>query len=543
MDQEFPQKEKEFKFIPEYIEILKKYKFYSLLIFSLITLLSIGIAIKLPNVYKSTASILINQDNIPKDLVKSVETNYIEQRIQIIKSKIMSTENLSKIVDKFDLYPEMRETRSPNSMADRMREAAHMEFVGGSSVVNPSTGKLMKPTIGFTVSFDSHSPELAQKVTSELVNLYLNENIKQRTKVVEGAKKFLEQETDKLLNKISELESEIAKFKEENVALLPEVNRLNLSRVDRLDQQIRDSDTKIQALSEKISSYQIQLSTLNPHVTVFSAKGERIYGADDRLIILQAEYAALSSKYSTDHPDLVKMRKEISSLQREAGGSFNQAEYQKQLNDKQAELSGLMERYSEEHPDIKKLKIEIENLKTIIEKSPKAKRISSQSSPTNPAYVNLQSIITSAQAELKAMLSTREKLASKLFSYEQKMTKVPEVERKYQALMRDYENATAKYREVKAKQMEASMAESMEKNTQGAEFILLEPPLVPETPFKPNRKAIVFLGILASVFISLGFIVIKESLKPTVYTSGRLASIIGEDPLVVVPYLNSKKIG
>ena len=162
--------------------------------------------------------------------------------------------------------------------------------------------------------------------------------------------------------------------------------------------------------------------------------------------------------------------------------------------------------------------------------------------PDNPVYVQFEMELLTMQAELKTLRSSRVDTEDRLSYYEGIISKSPEVERKYQALMRDYENASFKYREVKEKQMEAIMAESMEHVTKGNEFFLLEPPLIPEDPFKPNKRAFVFLGMLLSIAVALGVVVVKESLNPSVYTSGRLASVIGIQPLIVIPYIESKKV-
>ena len=394
------------------------------------------------------------------------------------------------------------------------------------------------------MSFESESPEIAQQVANELVNLYLNENIKQRAKIVEGATSFLAHETNRLRDEITLLEAKLAKFKEKNASNLPGQSQANLDRMDRAEQQLIEINREITSLTESELYLNAQLMQLDPNVAVYSATGQRIYGAQDRLAALKAEYTALAAKYSEGHPDVVKMRKEISALQKEVGGgSPDTSEYQIKLKEKETELALLIDRYSPEHPDVKKLNLEIANLKKEIERPAKVEKGKTQATaPSNSAYIQLQAQLKATQAKLRDLLKSREELRQKLSDYETHLASAPEVEREYQILMRDYENATVKYREVKAKQMEAAMAEAMEKNKRGDEFSLLEPALLPEAPYKPNRKAIKFLGLLASIALAIGFAIVKESLHPIIYTSSRLASITGMPPLVIIPYLESEQI-
>ena len=153
----------------------------------------------------------------------------------------------------------------------------------------------------------------------------------------------------------------------------------------------------------------------------------------------------------------------------------------------------------------------------------------------------MQTQLMATKSELRSAQISRRELEGKLLHYEQSFSKSPQVEREFKTLIRDYENAMSKYGEVKAKQREANMANSMEKATKGNEFLLLEPPLIPENPFKPNRKAIVFLGGLASIAMAIGFVMVKEMLSPSIYTPGRLALVTGMEPLAVIPFMNSKE--
>lgn len=538
--------EQEFKFTQEYIAILKRYKYT---IFSIVTaglVLSIVVALQLPHIYKSTATILIEQEGMPENVVQSMVTDYVEQRIQIINQKIMSSDNLKNIINKFNLYQEERSENESDihSIVNAMRDDIHIEMlegiIEGMKTPDPRAGSTQ--SIGFTLSFEHESPEIAQRVTHELVNLYLNENIKQRSKIVEGTITFLARESNKLRDEVNLLETKVSKFKEINAPNLPELNQYNLSRKERTEQQLVEVNNSIRSLTESELYLKSQLGQVNPNATIYSATGERIYAAEDRLIALEAEYAALSSRYAAGHPDLVKMRREISALKKETGGIPDKSEYEIKLKEKQTELALVMDRYSPEHPDVKKLNLEIANLKKAIEQPVKVNRKNTETKPTNPAYIELQTKLAATQAELNSLLRSRETLNGELSNYEKNISRAPGVEREYQALMRDYENTKAKYNEVKAKQMEATMAESMEKNKTSYEFSLLEPPLLPDDPFKPNRKAIAFLGLLISIAVAIGFVIIKEGLNPSIYTSSRLAAVTGMQPLVIIPYLEAEQV-
>jgi hypothetical protein len=104
-------------------------------------------------------------------------------------------------------------------------------------------------------------------------------------------------------------------------------------------------------------------------------------------------------------------------------------------------------------------------------------------------------------------------------------------------LMRDYENARAAYKEVKDKQMQAELAKSLETDQKGERFTLIEPPLLPEQPFKPNRPAILGLGVIASVAGGLGTVALREVLDKGLHGARAVLAITGAPPLASIPYI------
>ena len=135
------------------------------------------------------------------------------------------------------------------------------------------------------------------------------------------------------------------------------------------------------------------------------------------------------------------------------------------------------------------------------------------------------------------MNKEREKLQVALKEYEERVLKIPENEREYLTLKRDYENAYSKYRDIKAKQLEAQLAEAMETERKGERFSLIEPPALPLEPIRPNRLAIVFIGFVFAGAAGVGNVFLAEALDESVYGAKSLAAITGQAPLVVIPVI------
>jgi uncharacterized protein involved in exopolysaccharide biosynthesis len=527
------------KTFSDYLAVLKRRKKPLLGTLAVILIASVGVALGLPAIYRSAATILIEQQEMPEDLVRSTITSFADQRIQTISQRVMTTANLTEIINKHELYADARAKQSMETVIDKMRGDIHLDMVS-ADVVDPRTHQATKATIAFTLSYESESPTLAQNVASELVSLFLNENLKSRTAVAQETSLFLEGEAKKLSDKVAELEAKLAEFKERNAGALPELSQLNREMLDRTENEHSEVERQMRTLEERRIYLQSELAQVSPHNELFSEDGKRILGPADRLKVLQTEFLSLSAKYGTGHPDVIRMRKEIDALKQETGASDPRGEIQLQLKGLRADLAAARKKYSAEHPDVRKLTRIVANLEEDLRKTPA--RIftkAAASDAENPAYIQLEAQLNAANTELDALKSKAGALKGKVAAFEEKLIQGPAVEQEYLTLARDHENALAKHREIAAKLMEAQLAQSLETERKGEKFTLIEPPLLPEEPAKPNRKAILLLGILFSFGGGIGTAALGESMDTSVRGRKGVTELLGVPPLGIIPYINT----
>ena len=529
----------EVKTLGEYLQIFKRRKKQFLIPVIILSLLALIIAFVLPAVYRSTATVLIEQQEIPQDLVRSTISTYADQRIEVMQQKVMTTTNLMKIIEKFDLYHDDLQKKTREEVIDAMREDIGMEPLS-AEVVDPRTGRPSSATIAFSLHFDHSSPELAQKVANELVSLYLNENLKTRNKNAKEASIFLLEESKRLGDKMSELEAKLAEFKKGNVEKLPELVSFNMQLMERAESELLDIERQMQAIKERKIYLESELSQMQPNATLYSSSGERILGKESRLKTLQAELVSLLARYSDDHPDVLKMKKEIDALEKEMGLQESKTELQLQLKKLKTEYVSLHEKYSDEHPDVIKTKQAIEKLESKIAQMPDDVELNAPvTKPDNPAYIQLQAQLESAEAELNSFNKRREATKKRIKEYEDRITSSPKVEQNYRAITRDYENTLAKYQEVKSKLMEAELSEELEKERKGERFTLIEPPLLPEVPYSPNRIMIIILGLILSFGVGLAIVAILESMDDSIRGVKSIENLFGTAPLATIPYIPS----
>ena len=145
--------------------------------FGAVLMLALLLAAFWPATYRSTGTILIEQQEIPEDFVRSAVSSYADQRVQVISQRVMTSANLLGIIEKFKLYGGERDTSTREALVERIRKDIKLDMIS-ADVVDPRQGRATQATIAFAVGYDSRSPDLAARVANDLVSLYLRENLR-----------------------------------------------------------------------------------------------------------------------------------------------------------------------------------------------------------------------------------------------------------------------------------------------------------------------------------------------------------------------------
>jgi succinoglycan biosynthesis transport protein ExoP len=502
--------------------------------------ITVALALGLPSYFKSRAVILIEAQEMPQDLVRSLVTSFTDQRIQIITQRVLTNSNLTQIIEKYDLYGDQRRSKPLEVVLENMRKDISIAPIS-ADVTDPKAGRTTQTTIAFELAYESRSPELAQRVANEVVSLFLSENLRQRNETTRETLTFLTSESEKLREQVGDLEQKLATFKEENVEQLPELNNLNIEMMNRTDNDIRSLDTQIRSLEQQKVYLESELAQQKPNVAMFSQTGERILGAADRLKVLESELIPLSGRYGPNHPDVVAKRKEIESLRASVSDDGSSDEMALKLKQARAELRQLTKKYSADHPDVKSLKREVAGLEAqLANQSGVLAEKRAAEVPDNPAYVELRARLDGTESDLRGLRSQQGALRAKISSLEARIARSPEVERKYRGLTRDLESAQLKYQEIMAKRQEAEVSTNLESERKGERFTLIEPPVTPEEPSKPNRIAIGLLGGLLSIATGVGLGVLLENFDGRIYGRSGVLRVLGVPPLAIIPGIQTE---
>jgi len=350
---------KEFR---EYIAILRRRKGQIIAIALLFAALTAVLALALPAVYRSSATILVQEQEVPPDLVRSTITSYADERIQVIGQQVMTRSVLLQLVDKYQLYEKYRNRSTTDQIVEMMRKDIKISTID-ASISDRSSGRRVNATIAFSISYDSPHPDSAQKVVEELVTLYLNENAKARQQSAAETTAFLTQEASRLAAQIQDIETNLAVFKRRHLGRMPDSSGINMQLAERTDSELSRIDREISMLQDRRVALEAQLLLVTPYSSVPAAGSDRILSPEQRLQALRAQYASASAIYGAEHPDLRRMQREIGKLSGETGDSGQDGDVTEKLRNLERESAALRQRYSEDHPDVQKLKRSIAALK------------------------------------------------------------------------------------------------------------------------------------------------------------------------------------
>jgi polysaccharide chain length determinant protein (PEP-CTERM system associated) len=324
----------------------------------------------------------------------------------------------------------------------------------------------------FTISFSARNPRVAQQVTGELTELFINENNKVREKESEGTTSFLEQQLDQARASLADQEAKVRQFEGQHEGALPTQQASNLA-----------------ILASEQSQLQNEQDALN------TAKQQRVY----LQALLEQQRSALS-RVRPANADGTSAPTDLASVD-------------EQLEKLRAQLADLSSRYTDRYPDVQALKHQIAKTEAIRDNVAAAAKTKSKqpsgNSDIDPALAGpaqqTQSQLQANQLEIQNRESAIVGLKARIGDYQGRLNAEPGTEQQLADLTRGYDQSKANYDDLLKKKDESVMATSMEQLQQGERFTVLDPPTMPAKPDFPNRLRFCEMGL--GVGMVLGFAV------------------------------------
>jgi succinoglycan biosynthesis transport protein ExoP len=436
---------------------------------------AVSLVMALPNVYRSTASVLVERQQLPEDLVRTTVNSEVEIRLRTLSAEILSRARLEQLIRRFGLYRELSEGASADEAVGRMRPDISLKL--SSTDQNNRGGGT---TIAFALRYQGRDPETVALVTNALASFFVEENLKVRERLAAGTTEFLRAQLDQSKKRLDEQERRLSELGRRHTGELPPNMQGNLARLESLADQLRVN------------------------------RNDQVRAQERRDILAgQLAQAEASSGVETDAMRLSRFRQELTTLR---------------------------VKYTDKWPDIIRLKDEIATLeRKLANPEPQPKAPEAAALAVTPEVLRLRDALRASNTEIGLMKDEEQRMRRSLELYQKRVDNAPQHEPEYQELTRDYETNKNLYRGLVQRYETAQIGEDMEQRQQGERFRILDAAAPSGTPFAPNRPRVLLVTVVLCLGLAGAALVLAEVLDTSFHSAADLRTATAVPVLVRIP--------
>jgi polysaccharide chain length determinant protein (PEP-CTERM system associated) len=452
----------------------------------------------LPATYQSESLILVEQQKVPDQYVVPNVTGDLQQRLQSLTEQILSRTRLQATIDQLHLYSGRAGISKSADPVEQMRNDIKIELVSAPDRPGQYTA--------FKMRYSASSPELAQRVNSELSSLFIAENVNTQRQLSENTTAFLESQLVDARANMAEQEAKVAAFKEKHLGELPSQLESNMQILAGLQAQLQSAQQTMDAARQQklyLESLLQQYQSVQSNLGGTAAAPQT---PETELLDMRLKLRDLQSRYTEGHPDVIALKAKIA-----------QAEQLK----KQREIEMAANR---------------QDGKAANSVDPAALGDGQRGSPT--PIMQVQSQLKANQLEISNIQQHEKDLESQITGYQARLNLTPQTEQELTAISRGYEESKTNYNSLLQKQMQSQLATSLEQRQQGEQFRIVDPPSLPKKPSAPNHLWFSLGGLLVGSALGLGLTALLELTNVRIRREKDLVGIVPAGVLVGIPHLN-----
>ena len=473
----------------DYVEIFRR-RWWLVILLALVGAgAGFGLAHFLPKRYTSQTLVLVEQPTVPGDYVKPVITQDVNQRLATMQQQILSRTRLEPVIQQFGLFPEDIKQRSMEELVQRLRETISV------TPIRAMTGTEGRMLPGFYIGVVFDDPHLAQQICSTITSMFMEENLKLRQQLSEQTTQFLSKQLEDAKARLDEQDSKLADFKRQHIGSLPDESNTNLNILTGLTTQL-DAVTQALARGQQDKSFAESVLAQQLEAWQPSQVGPNPETREQQLSARELQLSELQSKYTDDHPDVIKAKSDVEALK-------------KKLAESEA-------RDNAAYPD--------KSAKTAAE----------------PLQIqNLRAQIFQIEQAITERTKQQEEIQRQIKLYRERVESSPAIEQEYKELTRDYQTALAFYNDLLSKRDQSAMANDLERHQQGEQFQVLDPASLPDKPSFPNKQLFAVGGSGAGLSLGVGLVLLVELLDKSLRSRQNVETALRLPVLAMIPVIGA----
>ncbi len=342
----------------------------------------IAAAFLMPEVYRSTATLLVESPMLPEDIAGAQDVDIVDQRIAKIRQQVLSRPRLIELIRKNRLYIEERASKSLSEVIQDMRDA---------TTISPVSAELQRAvngrssTIAFSLSFDyraaPQAQAVAQDMTEQILLIDATKNSEQATNTVQ----FLTDQATALQSQMSELELYLENVKSQNGFAL--------------------SNNGSMAFGGSTGGYDAQIIGLQRDNAMLRAQREAKKTSAERDPLVSSaeiELAAAQARYSDNHPDVAIAKRRLAEARKLATSNLAKMPadtLEQQIASNNAQIAALQSARAQENARMSATQIAQAKAPVIMEKIAQQQQ---KLDTLNTQYQAVSTRLLSAKANAKA---------------------------------------------------------------------------------------------------------------------------------------------
>jgi succinoglycan biosynthesis transport protein ExoP len=481
--------------IEDYIDMVRRYRSWIIGPMFAGLVVSVVVAFLWQDTYVSTAVMQITPQQISSRLVPSDFTMQMTDRLNQMQQEILSRSSLLELIGKpsLDLYPKEKLKRPLEDIVQDMRN----KYISIKMVDLPAArqnGQMM--ATAFTISFTYYDRFKAQAVVRELVNKFVEQNVKVQSEQARVTTQFIDDELKNAKKALDDADARLAKWKVDNPGKLPEEYQANWQAMQtaqmeaqRLVDTYNHSQSQKLMLEQQIRNQQADQEFYSQHAEdvlttpgQLSVKNQQLVNLENSLSDLRMALAAMKKSYGEKYPLIAETQAKIDTLEQQKA----QLEKEQAAKDADASSSGpTTTRVA--NPQVQQRLVEIKN---------------------NIGILRTQ--LASTQQDINGILQSQAEVNKRIAAYQARLDAQPVGQQEYLALMRDYNNAQEAYNAQIKKKDESETQQNLEEHRAGQQLLPLDPPNLPEAPVEPNRPVWAAIGTVIGLMIGIVLAAVKE---------------------------------
>lgn len=370
-------------------------------LFMLCACIGVVIALRLPTVYSTQATLLVEAAQVPSDMVRATAQINTDEQLEVVQQRLMTRANLIDVARTNRVFPNQSEM-NPDDIVSEMRRR---------TTVRRSTGRNKANLM--IVRFEGPNPKKVADVVNQYVTIILEASNELRTGRAEGTLEFFEQEVETLSQSLDAQSAKIVNFKNKNSTALPESLDYRLSRQSLLQERLVRAERDLKSLESQSENIQrVYESTGNLVQTNAPQTAEQ-----QRLNALQSDLNVALGVYSESHPRVKLLRTQIANLESQMASAVSSTSGEgdggggERATALEISLAEIEARAENLRNEIEDTTAELERLRLSIDQTP-ANRIALEAMERDQQ--NLQNLYSAAVTRLsQARMGERIELSAK----------------------------------------------------------------------------------------------------------------------------------